>query len=360
MTWRGKGGILSERKDHQTQPLRPIPSIELDDHGLVGLAAARRDEARVIVDHCTGFFPKPLRWTFPVGDRLAHAWLSHNHTPYGDEIDAIAHKLGFPGAHLLNTAYEWGCTTAVAGGHRPRVLRTLDWPFTGLGRHVVLVRQNGPKGAYVHATWPGAAGVLTGIAPGRFAAALNMGPMRRRVPGAMLRFVDYGLNAAGTFMTSRDMPPAHLLRMAFEQAAGFDEALELLARTPVARPVIYTLASVPAGQSAIIERLPTGATVRRTDIAVANDWMPARSSWEGRSQSDLGGAEDCAARVAAIRGAVERSNTPFDWIDPPVRNGMTRLAVEMDLTTCVMQVRSYEPDGLDDVIAVGAGEIVAN
>ena len=62
----------------------------------------------------------------------------------------------------------------------PVLRRTLDWPFPGLGRLVEVARQRGAAGDFLSVTWPGFAGLLTAVAPGRFAASINQAPMRRR------------------------------------------------------------------------------------------------------------------------------------------------------------------------------------
>jgi hypothetical protein len=72
-----------------------------------------------------------------------------------DEIADVARSIGRPGAFLLNYSYEWGCTTgalpdARAGGMT--LLRTLDWPFDGLGRALVVTRQQAEAGVYLSVT----------------------------------------------------------------------------------------------------------------------------------------------------------------------------------------------------------------
>ena len=83
----------------------------------------------------------------------------------------IAHGLKRPGIWLLHGAYLFGCTAlADETADGPRLRRTLDWPFPGLGRLVEVVRRRGEAGEYLNVTWPGFVGVLTAVAPGRFAA----------------------------------------------------------------------------------------------------------------------------------------------------------------------------------------------
>ena len=63
---------------------------------------------------------------------------------------------------------------------RRGLLRTLDWPFNGLGRHIAVAHMRGAGGDFFSVTWPGYVGALTAMAPGRFAACVNQAPMWRR------------------------------------------------------------------------------------------------------------------------------------------------------------------------------------
>ena len=101
-------------------------------------------------------------------------------SPYIGEIAAISGALGFSGVWFLNGSYQWGCTAYARDDDAPWLVRTLDWPFPGLGRHVEVARMAGPGGEFYSVTWPGFVGVLTGMAPGRFAASINQAPMWRR------------------------------------------------------------------------------------------------------------------------------------------------------------------------------------
>ena len=69
------------------------------------------------------------------------------HNPYLAEIDAMAEILGISGTHALNLSYEWGCTSgAFATGDSVTLLRLLDWPFPELGKHVMVIHQDGTAG----------------------------------------------------------------------------------------------------------------------------------------------------------------------------------------------------------------------
>ena len=117
-----------------------------------------------------------------LGDRAAWRWLERTGNPYRQEIDGVRRRLGRPGAVMLNMSYEWSCSAGVGAdpaGVGNRLLRTLDWPLPGLGRALVVARQQGAAGGYYNVTWPGYVGVLTAMAPGRFSAAINQPPLRR-------------------------------------------------------------------------------------------------------------------------------------------------------------------------------------
>ena len=82
-------------------------------------------------------------------------------------MHAIAANLGFPGIWFLNGCYQWGCTALAR--EQSGVLwlvRTLDWPFPGLGRGLEIARMRGIAGDFDNVTWPGYVGVLTASARG--------------------------------------------------------------------------------------------------------------------------------------------------------------------------------------------------
>jgi hypothetical protein len=124
-------------------------------------------------DECFSIVPGALRGLMPIFDRLSSSWLARTPSPYIDEIAEISDIAERAGVWFVNASYEWGCTARVDAGAAPFLRRTLDWPFPGLGRHVEVALQDGGAGIYANVTWPGAVGVLTGVAPGRFAAAIN-------------------------------------------------------------------------------------------------------------------------------------------------------------------------------------------
>jgi hypothetical protein len=281
----------------------------------------------------------------PALDAATRRWLRRSASPYLPEIEAIAENLKFPGIWFLNGSYQWGCTALARDDDAPWLVRTLDWPFPGLGRHVEVALMRGAAGEFYNVTWPAFVGALTAMAPGRFAACVNQAPLKRRTSHPWLRPYDMAANAVGTWSV-RHVPPDHLLRHVFETCATFEDAKAKLEITPVARPVIYTLAGCRAGERCVIERTEDTHLTRTEDTSAANDWLVARPSWEAR----VGGKQLFATSVtgnsvirrAALAGWTAPFGNGFDWVTPPVLNPFTRLAVEMCAAQGVLRVVGYE------------------
>ena len=324
--------------------LATIPVVDVRDGGSVRHAELHRATALELRAACLSIVPAPVRALVPVADAISRRWLDRSATPYRDEIARIAESVGVAGVYMINASYEWGCTTRASldpQSGRPRIRRTLDWPFPGLGRHVHLARQAGPAGDYWNVTWPGAVGVLTGLAPGRFAAVLNQAPLRRRTRPDWLRPLDFGRNAWTTWREVRHMPASHLLRRAFETAADFETARDMLAEVPVARPVLFTLAGAAADRICLIERTETEARIHDGPVVVANDWQAPDPFWEPR-----GCVRDLRAdnRERRMTLAAADAAEGFSWVLPPVLNPFTRLAVEMEPASGRIDVLGFEPD----------------
>ncbi len=300
-----------------------IPLLDLRKGGPVAHARARVEAAAALRDACLGRFAAIGNiWLSPV-DHLASNWLRRSVSRYSGELEHIADILGV-GAMTLNMAYLFACTTQVYEGADglPRIRRTLDWPFQGLGQGVEMAWQSGPAGDFYNATWPGAVGVLTAMAPGRFSAVINQAPMKRRTRGRPGFVYDAVLNLRHAF-AGDGWPPDHLLRYAFETCETFDEALRLIAREPLARPTLFTLAGVRPGEMALIERTEREARVYRGPVIVANDWQEPLPGWQARMSK-----ANNRARVEAMR-LVAADAPLFAWVTEPVLNRLTRLAVEM-------------------------------
>jgi hypothetical protein len=207
------------------------------------------------------------------------------------------------------------------------------------------------------------------MAPGRFAAAMNQGPLERRTRHPWLRLVDIGVNAVRTWRTVRHMPPDQLLRTVFEQCRDFAEACHRLETIPIARPAIFTLAGCTAGECCVIERTEEGFLTRHTDTAAANDWLVRRDGWEARvggvpffASSCDEAAQNSRDRSGALtRWRGEAGAGDFSWVASPVLNPFTRMAVEACAATGTLRVVGYERPGSGGLPqpATAVGEICA-
>ena len=334
-----------------TPPLPSIPLVDIRDGGSLRHAREGQTRARGLRDACVAWFPAAARPLVPMLDGVARRWLKRSRSPYVDEVEAIAALLGFPGIWFLNGSYQWSCTAlAREDNGAPWLARTLDWPFPGLGRFVELAHMRGPAGDFINVTWPGYVGALTALAPNRFAAAINQAPMRRRTHGKWSRLYDLAANALATLVHSRAIPPDQLLRQVFEVAGDYETARRMLETTPVARPVIYTLAGCGAGERCVIERTETDFNTRIDEYGAANDWLSSTPEWEGRIGASKvltctfeEAADFSRARrqgLAGWPGSFERDS--FGWVVPPVLNPYTRIAVEMCPARGILRAVGYE------------------
>ena len=331
--------------------LPAIPVIDLRDGGPVRHAERNPAPARALRDACLAFFPRAALPLMPTLDLISRRWLTRSRSPYLPEIAQIAEVLGFSGVWLLNASYQWGCTARASDEDGvPWLLRTLDWPFHGLGRHVEVARMRGAAGDFFSITWPGYVGALTALAPSRFAACVNQAPMRRRTTHRWLRGYDFARNAFAIWRSDGLMPPDQLLRQTFELCADFPAARHMLETTPVSRPVIYVVAGRVAGERCVIERTETGFVTREDDTSAANDWLPSRPGWEGRigtrrflTDSFVDAGNYSRARRESLVGWTGRCTAPgFAWVREPVLNPYTRLAVAMCPARGVLRAIGYE------------------
>ncbi len=320
--------------------MNPIPFVDVRRGGPVAHMRARVAAAGILRELCLAPVP---RWSRHIClssiDHIAKKWLRSSVSPYGEDLEHVARILGFPGALTLNMSFLFACTTSAAPGPSgaPLLRRSLDWPFAGLGRCVEIAWQSGPAGEFYNVTWPGAVGVLSAMAPGRFCAVINQAPMRRRTRGLIGLPYDAAVNLGNALMREDGWPPDHLLRLAFETCASFEDAIALLSREPLARPAMFTLTGARPDEMAVIERTEREALVLRGTVIVANDWQTPRDGWNGRM-----GFENNEARKATMRGFAP-GGPVFRWAVPPVLNPTTRLVVEMSAAGAgALCARGYE------------------
>lgn len=332
-------------------PAPAISVIDVRDGGPLRHAREKAAEARALRDACLAFFPRAMLPALPLLDRSARRWLTRSRSPYVNEVEQVADTLGFPGVWLLNASYQWACTAlAREEGGAPWLVRTLDWPFHGLGRHAEVARMRGDGGEFFSVTWPGYVGALTAMAPFRFAASINQAPMRRRTAHRWLRPYDFALNGIATWACHGHMPPDQLLRHVFERCSSYRDARRMLETVPVARPVIFTLVGCAAGERCVIERTATGYTTREDNTSAANDWVPERPAWEGRIGTRRFLISSFAEAAGYSRSRRESlcdwqgslAAPDFDWVRPPVLNPYTRLAVAMCPAAGILRAVGYD------------------
>jgi hypothetical protein len=289
-------------------------------------------------------------------DSLSHSWLARQANPYLEEIRHVAAAVGRPGAFFLNTVYEWACSTSVAadpGGEGARMIRILDWGLSGIGRHVVIGRQETPYGPFYNATWPGYAGVLTGMAPGRFSAAINQAP---RVPAVGHRTLDQVLTRLRLLCSRGTLPATHLLRRAFEEAPDFAGALEILSDEDVnlAMPAIFILAGTEPHECCVIEALGRLRRVHRGNAAnagalgVANRWLSPDLEGTPRNAAVTTGPATTpeannAARECMIRALQAGAFGGAADLDEPVLNSHTVMVVSANARRGEMAVEALDP-----------------
>jgi hypothetical protein len=314
-------------------PLIPIIDALTAEEPAVATALAEPDRLALLMNSARRTYtPMGMRWA----DARSRTWHARSSSPYIGAVGQVGQAIGRPGAFLLNYSYEWGCTTGAApDGDGMTLMRTLDWPFDGLGRALVAVRQQGAAGPYVSITWPAFAGVLTGLAPGRFAAAINQPPLPLPEWGKAVGWT------ASRFRVnrSRALPPSHLLRLAFDTCRDFAEASQLIRTTPICVPAIFTLAGLKPGEAVVIERTETG-TFSPDEPAAANHWAATPGpKGKPRNRSSLG-------RRAAMAGLIAGSpDWSFDWLHPPILQPDTRLAVMANASSGRLLVQGWEKTG---------------
>ena len=275
-------------------------------------------------------------WGLGFAEARSQAWSGRSSSPYAGAVAQVGRAMGRPGAYLLNHSYEWGCTAGVAPhpGGGAMLVRTLDWPFDGLGRALMVTSHWTAAGRTLAVTWPGMVGVLSGLASGRFAAAINQPPLP--LPG-WGRAAGW-LAARRRVHRSRALPPDHLLRLAFDTCGSFAEAAALLRAIPVCLPAIFTLAG-PAGEALVIER--TADTAREAAVPVAANHWTAAGSPAGRPRD----ASSLARHAAMRRLVADGHRWSLDWVRAPILQPGTRLAMLADPRSGRLLVQGWERTG---------------
>ena len=332
-----------------------IPLTVVGRGGAAALFDAHAERAKALID--AALHSDPLLPTAAViADGLSRRWLERQNDPYLEEIRHIAVKLGRPGVYFLNIVYEWACSTSAApdpAGAGARLIRVLDWGLTGIGRHVVIARHDTAVGPFYNATWPGYVGVLTAMAPDRFAAVINQAP-RLTISG--LRWIDELLVRLRMLRQAGTIPAEHLLRRVFEEARHYDAALAMLTdeRHELAMPALFTLSGTTADEACVIEAIGRERRVHRAEpaqgftIGVANDWLspdlsgvPRRHAveWSAtmspRENNRVRSGAVCALQKGRFRGVAD--------LAAPVLNSHTVMVASANAATGEMMVEALDP-----------------
>lgn len=318
----------------KTRTLQPIPVVSTGPDYPMATLRAERGRLDALLDNATRHAPAGVLRQL---DKVSRHWLQRWDSPHLPELDAIAAAVGRPGAYFFSVNYEWGCTTAAkpAPDHgSARLIRVLDWRTPGLGENIIAANVDGAAGRYVTLTWPGYCGVLTAMAPKRFAAALNQAPMRRSLG---IFALDWAHNRARVWRLPHQMP-GHLLRSVFDEAKDFADARSRLITTPICAPAIFTLSGLRASETVVIERTETQARVHDGANVAANHWQAA--GWYGRPRG-----HDSAGRACQMHGIAAAFDTSFAWMAPPIRNDRTRLVAVADAAAGRIIAQGWEPEG---------------
>ena len=251
-------------------------------------------------------------------------WLAYAQqlTPpaHWQEMESIARQCQVPleEAALGNLYYDalklvLGCTAfAVDTPAGPLQARNLDWSSGNglLSRYTVVTKFTGaPAGEFATLGWPGFVGVLSAVAPGRFAVSLNA--------------------ALSLDAPQPGMPVVFLLRTVLEQARTFEEAVATLAGAPLPCDCLLLVTGTRAGEMAVVERTPSRHAIRRAE----NGWLCVTNDYRGLAVDTAGPNGELAAtscgrydRATALLQAA-RPSTPEECLrildDPGVRMEIT-------------------------------------
>ncbi len=325
---------VSDGYSQQTQKNAALPQIPVLETGTdfpFETLVAEEERAHRLLNLATHGAPGSA---LKVLDSISRRWLVKWKNPHLDEIDAIAKRLGRPGAYFLSVNYEWACTCRVAPsteGNSARLIRVLDWRTPGLGENVCAARVNGQAGEFVTMTWPGYTGVLQAMAPGRFSVALNQAPMPKAIG---LYLMDWAAHRRRVWWMPYQTS-AHLLRKVCEQAETYDEAKSMLESENIAAPAIYSLAGLEPNELCVIERIEESCEVHTGACVAANHW--STNAWTGHHRG-----LNSPGRSQMMSEVVADFDAEFSWLKSPVLNERTRLAMVADAAKGRVMVRGYE------------------
>ncbi len=188
--------------------------------------------------------------------RLEFAGMAEGQPDEHGDFLPIYHRIVFYHAlHDITQTLEHspmlGCTALTAAGSATRdghmlIGRNFDFegpPIFDRDKAVLLFKPPG-KLAFASVAWAGMVGVVTGLNVEGIYASVNA-----------LRSDD---------KSDHGVPVELLLREVLESAHSLDEAIAIIKKQPVLVPDLYLLADGKTGESAVVERSPGRAAVRRS------------------------------------------------------------------------------------------------
>jgi hypothetical protein len=217
----------------------------------------------------------------PAGARvLADAVRLRTANRFQREAEVLADLVGatWRDVILANVSYDlvlsqFGCSTvALPTAEGPVIARNMDWwPERVLARSSYVLRfRRGQTPLFCNAGWPGAIGVVTGLSGRGFAIVLNAVSSPE------------GVSRVG-------YPVLLHLRRVLEDAADFQEALDLLKDQRLAAPALITLVGTRNEERVVIERTPARHALRWAErdrpLLATNDYRllfrpESRAGWE--------------------------------------------------------------------------------
>ena len=326
---------MTPRTSEISTTLPKIPLVEIGNGGPLALFESNPQRATKLIQLSHEQYGERV---ITLLDWFSRAWSRHTNNTHTAEIAHIANKLP-PGVWFMNLCLEWGCTSGIMKDPiRPgmQMLRTLDWPFHGLGENLVIAQQTGQAGTFFNLTWSGFTGVVQAVAPGRFAIALNQAPLVKYF--SLPHWIGWIYNKSK--MTSgRRILPTQLLRQVFDVCQNYDDARELLSVTPIALPVIFSLVGTENDEGCIIERLEFDSEIHKAPRAAANHWI-SKNIKAGKPRGI-----DSFGRQKLMQNLDPNNIASFNWLTYPLLNPDTRLAMSTNPKYKSLLVQGFEENG---------------